>query len=151
MAVRLTIEDMTGLTPRHANFLIEYIKDFNARSAAERAGYSPDSAFNLLDREDIQEVLGRVMQQRLDNAGIDAEWLLMELVDNHVLARQQGKINQSTGALDKIARHAAVDAYSAEKVHVVGDEEVRNRLLRARKREVPVKAPAPDPHDLEFF
>jgi phage terminase small subunit len=151
MAIKLTIKDMTGLTPQHANFLIEYIKDFSARAAAERSGFAPDYGFKLLEREDIAKVLSIVMQQRLESAGIDAEWLLMELVDNHVLARQQGKITASTGALDKIARHAAVDAYSAEKVHIVGDDMVRERLLRARKREVPIKAPTQDSHNLDFF
>lgn len=151
MAIKLTIKDMTGLTASHANFLIEYIKDFSARAAAERSGFAPDYGFKLLEREDIKHSLEGVMQQRLDSAGIDADWLLMELVDNHILARQQGKISASTGALDKIARHAAVDAYSAEKVHIVGDDMVRERLLRARKRQVPVKIPAQDPHDLEFF
>jgi phage terminase small subunit len=32
------------LTPKQAAFAAEYLKDFNARQAAERAGYSPKSA-----------------------------------------------------------------------------------------------------------
>lgn len=134
---RLTISDLTGFTnldPKYINFVIEYSKDFDARRAALASGFAPDSGYQIRDREDVQEVLQVILQSRLDASHITAEWVLMEAVDNHILARQQGKLTQSNAALNIIARHAAVDAFAAEKVTVKTDEEVVARLLRARKR-----------------
>jgi phage terminase small subunit len=126
--------DLTGLTDRHAAFVIEYIKDFKADEAAVRAGYSPGTGYDLLQRDDVRTAIENILSKRLDLACIDADWHLQQLVDNHVLARQEGKLSQSNAALREIGRHAAVDSYSAEKVHIVGDEEIRARLNRGRKR-----------------
>lgn len=126
--------DLTGLSDGHAAFVCEFIKDYNAALAAERSGFSRAHGNNLRNREDIDRVIAQIMQRRLESACIDADWHLLELVDNHLLARQQGKLSASNQALVNIGKHAAVDSYSAEKVHIVGDEEVRAALERGRKR-----------------
>lgn len=134
MARRITQGELTGLNAKEANFVIEYCKDFSARRAAEASGYAADSGYTLKERFDIATAIERVLESRLAASHIDAEWVLMEAVDNHMIARQQGKITASNTALGIIARHKFVDAMSAEKIEVVDDKQIMERLLRGRKR-----------------
>jgi phage terminase small subunit len=137
---RITAKDITGLSHDHANFVIEYVKDFAPRRAAEASGFSPDYAHKLLERPDITAVVNHILQQRLEAAHIDAEWVLMEAVDNHQIARQRGNLAASNTALNLVAKHVFVDAFAAEKVEVSTDKDVMERLLRARQR---MKLPNP--------
>ena len=134
MIPRLSVKDLTGLSPKHANFVIEYAKDFSARRAAEASGFSPDSGYAIRDRDDVRAAIERVLGARLEASHIDAEWVLMEAVDNHMIARQAGNISASNTALTLVAKHVFVDAFAAEKVEVNSDKEVMDRLLRGRKR-----------------
>ena len=134
MPQRITVKDLTGLDAKYFNFVIEYCKDFSARRAAEASGFQPDSGHGILQREDVQAVLVKILQDRLEASHIDAEWVLMEAVDNHRLARQQGNIPASNNALNLVAKHTFVDAYAAEKVDVTSDKDVMERLMRGRKR-----------------
>lgn len=136
MVRRVTVQDVTGLTPKQANFVIEYCKDFSARRAAEASGYSPDTGYSLLDDEQISQAVDRVIASRLDTSHIDAEWLLLEAADNHFIARQQGNIGASNTALTLIAKHVMVDALAANKVDVdVSDgKAIAARLQRWRQR-----------------
>lgn len=135
---RITIKDILGarekLTVREVTFVIEYSKDWNLRRAAKAAGINEEVAMQLRDDPKLCEVFEKIMDQRLDAANIDAEWLLNEAVDNHVIARATGKIAASNAALNLIARHASVDALSAEKVVINESEEIAERLRRARLR-----------------
>lgn len=134
MPRRITLNEISGLSPKHANFVIEYCKDFATRRAAEASGFSPDTGYKLLDRDDIKEAVRHIVLQRLEASHIDAEWVLMEAVDNHLIARQQGNITASNTSLNLIAKHIFVDAFAAEKVDVASSDEVMQRLMRGRKR-----------------
>ena len=134
MPQRITVTDLTGLKPKHANFVIEYCKDFGARRAAQASGFSPDSGYTLLEREDVKSAINHVLAQRLEASHIDAEWVLMEAVDNHLIARQQGNISASNTSLNLVAKHVFVDAFAAEKIDVNSDKEIMERLQRGRKR-----------------
>ena len=147
MIRRITVTELTGLKPKDANFVIEYTKDFSARRAAEASGYAADTGYSLLTREEIAHAIDKVIGARLEASHIDAEWVLMEAVDNHQIARQSGNINASNTALNLVAKHVFVDAFAAEKVEVSSDKEVMDRLLRGRKR---MNADEPD-DDVSFF
>lgn len=134
MPKRVTIKDLIGLKPKEANFVIEFCKDFAPRRAAEASGYSADHGYKLLTDDNISAAVDHVLEQRLEASHIDAEWVLMEAVDNHLIARQQGNIPASTSALNLVAKHVFVDAFAAEKVEVAGDKEIMERLIRGRKR-----------------
>lgn len=141
---RLGLNDIKALgvtDPKRINFIIEYSKDFDARRSAAVSGFSADSGYRIRDEEDIQAAISMIIQHRLDSSHITAEWVLMEAVDNHLIARQNGNISASNTALNLIAKHAAVDAYAAERVEIAGDEAVKERLLRARKRLNPEPPP----------
>jgi hypothetical protein len=133
---------------KHFNFAIEYSKDFNARRAAAVCGYAPDSGYSISEREDVRAVLSVIASKRLEASHIDAEWVLMEAVDNHMIARQNDNITASNTALNLIAKHTMVDALASDKLNlnVQGDQEIRDRLMRARKRvQAPESAHKPVP------
>lgn len=134
MSQRITASDLIKLSPKHANFVIEYVKDFMPRRAAVAAGFAPETGSKLLKRDDIAAVIDNVMAQRLAATDIDAEWHLMEAVDNHLIARQSGNISASNTALTLIGKHKLVDSFAAEKVDIYSDNEVMERLTRGRKR-----------------
>ena len=138
MNIKFMASDLVDmkLKPKEAAFVIEYMKDFNARRAAETVGYSPDTGYSLLTRDGIIKAIEYITQQCMKKAEIDATWVLLELVDNHHIARYQGNISASNTALLTIAKHAAVDALANQKVDlsVVSDDELAERLKRGRQR-----------------
>lgn len=144
---RITVKDITGLESAEVNFVIEYVKDFSARRAAEASGFPADLGHKIVEYPHIKKAIDHVLQQRLDASNIDAEWLLMEAVDNHQIARQQGKLSASNTALNMVAKHVMVDAFAAEKIEVSTDKDVMERLLRARQR---MKKSPPD-DKVSFF
>lgn len=146
MPQRVTITDLTGLKPQEANFVIEYCKDFSPRRAAEASGYAPDSGYQVKERPNVAAAIQNVLAQRLEASHIDAEWVLMEAVDNHMIARQSGNISASNTALNLVAKHVFVDAFAAEKVEVSSDKEIMDRLMRGRKR-----AKGDTPPDVSFM
>ncbi len=134
MPKRITSLELTRLKPSYANFVVEYVKDFAPRRAAEASGFSPDTGYQLKERPEIVAAIEHILSQRLEASDIDAEWVLLEAVDNHYIARQQGNISASNTSLNLVAKHVFVDAFAAEKVEVNSDKEVMSRLLRGRKR-----------------
>jgi len=138
MGRKFEVKDFIGIDihAKHFNFAIEYSKDFNARRAAAVCGYAPESGYTLSEREDVQTVLSVIASKRLESSHIDAEWVLMEAVDNHLIARQSDNITASNTALNLIAKHTMVDALASDKLNlnVQGDKEIRDRLMRARHR-----------------
>ena len=134
MPQRITISDLTGLKPKEANFVIEYCKDWSARRAATASGYAADSGYALAEKPHVAAAIERVLASRLDASHIDAEWVLMEAVDNHFIARLMGNITASNTALGICAKHKMVDAFAAEKIEVSSDKDVMDRLMRGRKR-----------------
>lgn len=134
MVARIKLNDVVRLTPKKANFVVEYVKDFAARRAAEASGYSPDYGYKLLDDFEIVAAIEYIVQQRLEVNMIDADWLLGEMVDNHWIARQTGNITASNTALSLVGKHKRVDAFAADKIKVSTDADVMDRLTAARKR-----------------
>jgi len=138
MSRRITLMDLGGvtLTHRDANFVIEYVKDFNARRAAKCSGLSPDSCYTIRDKPEIQQAIQHVLLTRLEVSAIDAEWVLMEAVDNHMIARQMGNINASNAALGLIMKHTLVDAVASDKLNmnIHADKDIMKRLTRGRER-----------------
>ncbi len=133
----LNISTLLGVgvdDPRKANFVIEYSKDFDARRAAVASGFGAEKGYKLREEPAIEAALFEILQHRLNSSHIDAEWVLMEMVDNHILARQNNNLSASNTALKMVGQHAMVDAFAAEKVQVSGDEQIKERLLRARSR-----------------
>lgn len=131
---KLRLLDKFLLPPKKANFVVEYIKDFAPRRAAEASGFAADHGYKLLNDPAIEEAIDYIIHQRLEANMIDADWLLTEMVDNHMIARQQGNITASNTALNMVGKHKRIDAFAADKIKVSTDADVVDRLVAARKR-----------------
>ena len=99
-----------GLNYKELNFVIEYAKDFDPRRAANVSGYKASKGTDLLQLDKIQRAIDNILENRLQASDIDAEWLLMQAVDNHMLARYRGNLAASNTALSIIAKHKNVGA-----------------------------------------
>lgn len=131
---RIKSGDLKGLIPKDAMFVLEYCKDNMPRRAAAASGHPADDAHKLLAKPEIGKAIDFVIQRRLDASDIDAEWLLMELVDNHMIAKQTGQIPASNTALGLIAKHKMVGAFAAEEIIITTDREITERIARGRAR-----------------
>ena len=146
--IKVRLLDELNLPPKKAHFVVEYIKDFAPRRAAEASGYGADYGYNLLGQSDVSAAVEYIIQQRLEVNMIDADWLLNEMVDNHLIARQQGNITASNTALNMVGKHKRVDAFAADKIKVSTDADVVDRLVAARRR---VKDDAQEDDDVSFM
>lgn len=130
---------------------MEYIKDFAPRRAAEASGYSADYGYRLLEEPEVSAAIEYIIQQRLEVNMIDADWLLNEMVDNHMIARQQGNITASNTALNMVGKHKRVDAFAADKIKVSTDADVVDRLVAARRRVSEANKPQQEDDDVSFL
>ena len=144
---KIRLLDQLTLPPKKANFVVEYVKDFAQRRAAEASGFSADHGYALLKEELVSDAIEYIIQQRLEVNMIDADWLLFEMVDNHRIARHQGNISASNTALSMVGKHKRVDAFAADKIKVSTDADVMDRLTAARKR----LSGTDDDDDVSFF
>jgi len=136
--------DQLKLPPKYANFVVEYVKDFAPRRAAEASGFAAETGYSLLDKPEIGDAIAYIIEQRLEANQIDADWLLTEMVDNHMIARQQGNITASNTSLSMVGKHKRVDAFAADKIKVSTDADVADRLITARKRLIERDTPEDD-------
>ncbi|WP_026793192.1 terminase small subunit [Pleomorphomonas oryzae] len=76
---------MAELTAKQRRFCEEYLIDLNATKAAERAGYSKETAYSigheLLKKPEIIAEITRLQAERSKRTGINADWLLARLAD----------------------------------------------------------------------
>lgn len=131
---KVRLIDELSLQPKHALFVIEYVKDCATRRAAEAAGYRADYGYQLLDIPEVSAAIDKIFQDRLEANMIDTDWLLYEMIDNHHIARQQGNITASNTALNMVGKHKRIDAFAADKIKVSTDADVIDRLVAARRR-----------------
>ncbi|KAA1194841.1 terminase small subunit [Photorhabdus heterorhabditis] len=73
------------LTTKQRMFSHEYIVDLNATQAAIRAGYSPKRAsemgYSLLKNPLVNQHIEQLKQERVQQLGVDAGYVLMRLVE----------------------------------------------------------------------
>lgn len=130
----ISIPELRHLTIGQAAFVVEYTKDFNTGLAAERCGLDPSQGGRLIEQKDVKHAISLILQRRMAQSDITAEWLLYEMVDNHTLARQMGNLSASNKALELIGKMASVDAFAADKIELKVGEELAERLVRGRER-----------------
>lgn len=124
--------DARHLSHREAAFVGQYIKDLRVGAAAERAGLSASIGSKMIAMQHVEEAICQALKVRQDFNGIDAQWVLMELVDNHYLARQDSNLSASNQALGILAKHSSIDAMAASRVLLVGEDELTRRLNASR-------------------
>lgn len=124
------------LPVKRRNFIIEYCKDFSARRAAEASGFAADTGYSLLKEHEVEAAIDEILESRLESSDIDAEWALMQAVDNALIAKQQGNISASNTALGLVMKHTMVDAMASDKINVNihANEQLLSKLQRGRLR-----------------
>jgi phage terminase small subunit len=74
---------MLLLTKKKQLFVTEYVKDFNGRQSAIRAGYSPDSAekqaYRLLQEPFIKELVAEQLKAKLERTSVTSDWIISQL------------------------------------------------------------------------
>lgn len=102
------------MTYKEMAFIIEYTKDFDVARAAMVSGHKRSYGTELMASPRIQRAIDAILTDRMQCSDITAEWLLMEAVDNHRLARVKGNLNASNAALMIIAKHKLVNAHTPD-------------------------------------
>lgn len=73
----------TGLTPKQARFVEEYLVDLNAAAAARRAGYSASRSeamgYENLTKPDIRNAIEAAQRERSARTGITADRVIAEI------------------------------------------------------------------------
>lgn len=128
------IPELQGLTYQQAAFVVEMSKDFDHQRAAEAVWSDPSKGVQQIKLPEIRWALDLILSRRMQESDIDAQWLLYEAVDNHLLARQRNNLSASNKALELIGKMSLVDAFAAEKIDLRATEEVADRLIRGRLR-----------------
>jgi len=131
---KVSLIDELRLPIKRACFVVEYMKDFAPRRAAEASGFASDKGYALLKEPEVVSAIEYIIQKRLEVNQIDADWLLFEMIDNHMIARQNGNLAASNRALSMVGKHKRVDAFAADKIKVSTDADVVDRLVAARRR-----------------
>lgn len=90
------------LSPKHARFVAEYLKDNNATQAAIRAGYSERTAkqqgCRLLTKADVAAAVRKGQKRVAKKAEITVESLAAEFEEARQLARKQGQASAMVAA-----------------------------------------------------
>jgi len=72
---------MKDLTPKQQMFVSEYLIDMNATQAAVRAGYSVEGGRKLTENPYVSRAIEEALEERGRKTGIDAQWVLDNLVE----------------------------------------------------------------------
>lgn len=105
--------DEYGLTTKQAQFVSEYVKDWNIATAAKRMGLKPTAAYQYLSREPVQKRLEQLKEElnrtTIATAEEVAEYLTSVLrgeetepVMKGVGAGKQTEIQQQVKAKDRL-------------------------------------------------
>lgn len=70
---------MEALPIKKRLFVVEYIKDWDHRRAAERVGFVAQTGYNFINDPDIIRAIAVAMEERMQRTEIDADWVLMQL------------------------------------------------------------------------
>ena len=130
----LTHELIQSLSTSDFNFILEYVKDFNAIRAAVVCGMEPEFGYEVKKRPALIAAIEVILARRIESQDIDPDWVLMEAMENVYISRQKGQMAASNSALNIVAKHCNVDAYAADKIKIDTADDVVQRLKRARDR-----------------
>jgi phage terminase small subunit len=72
-------DKLNSLSPQKRMFVLEYLKTWKPRVAAEAVNLATMSGSRLLAEPDIQEAVAEQMERRIMETQIDADWVLIEL------------------------------------------------------------------------
>jgi len=110
-----------GITKKQKSFADEYLKDYNGKQAAIRAGYSEKTAENQASRMlrlvKVAEYLGKRQIEKEKKIGITIEAIIEELreVGFGVVDGEKLKMNDKIKALELLGKHLGMFSESKDK------------------------------------
>lgn len=103
-------------------FVDEYLIDLNATKAAERAGYSPKTAYvqgsRLLRRPTISQCIAIALEIRSRKTRTTAEWVLLNLRATFEKSDSEGNRSAANRALELIGKHLGMFGEGKEEKHL---------------------------------
>jgi phage terminase small subunit len=125
---------------RHEAFALEYVVDFNATAAAQRAGFAAGNSgavigCRLLRRRDVAERVAELMAERTERVKVTADQVIERLVRladscmQEVPVYQHGELvafrvqnaNAAARALEMLGRHLGM---FVDRIEQTGDQEI---------------------------
>ena len=98
-----------ALRPKQQAFVAEYLVDKNATKAAERAGYSPRSAYSIgqenLKKPEVRAAIDRELSAALAKGRVDREWVVARLVEIVDYAMPAAPTSRRVGQADRERVH----------------------------------------------
>jgi len=111
----------TGITTKQISFVKEYLKDYNGKQAAIRAGYSEKTAENQASRMlrlvKVAEYLGKRQIEKEKKIGITIEAIIDELkeIGFGIVDGEKLKMNDKIKALELLGKHLGMFTESKDK------------------------------------
>src|SRR6516164_9426429 len=135
----------SGLTAKQQRFVEEYLLDFCAAAAAERAGYSKKTARAIgaenLTKPDIQAAIQEQIKARAHRTEITADLVVQETWATFKEARAKGKYSAAASLLALLGRHT--DAFPNKHEHSGPDgEPIPIRFMEFARTERPFERAA---------
>ena len=123
------------LNLRQAAFVTEYLKDFNGKQAAIRAGYTQRSAevtaSKLLRNSKVSEAISRKMEKAAEKCEVDMIYVLQQAIKLHerCMAEGDGFVPTTAAkALEIIGKHVKIKAFVDQQIqhtHGVHDDTIK--------------------------
>jgi len=145
MAAQLKTGATTGLEPKQARFVQEYLLDYNGTQAAIRAGYSRRSArqigYELLKKPDVSKAVRAEAQRTEQRLQVTRDDVLRGLVTAFEQAKAEGHAMAMIAACREIGKLMGYyDRRSREVEAPVEDHPVLRRLEELSDEELMVLA-----------
>lgn len=115
-----------ALTPKQQRFVAEYTVDFNAASAAIRAGYSKKTAaqqgYKLMHIPEVQEAITEEFQKRQERTQLDGDYVVDKLKEIAEMTAadftdSQLKFSNKIRALELLGKHLGIFEQKSGPVH----------------------------------
>lgn len=85
------------MTHKALLFAYEYAKDLDMKRALSSAGYA--SSADPLAQEEVGELVAKLLRQRMARLEITGDWVMTQLKEIVLLAKEDGKLGQAIDAL----------------------------------------------------
>jgi phage terminase small subunit len=107
---------MTELTEKQKAFCLEYVKDYNGKQAAIRAGYSSKTASvmasKLLTKGKVRDEVNHLQDELIEDASITKEYIIQQLKDVVRRATKSNRLADKNRALELLGKH--IGAWEAD-------------------------------------
>lgn len=132
---------MANLTPKQQRFAEEYLVDFNATKAAQRAGYSEKTAYSqgqrLLKNVEICEFIENARAETSEKLEITRERLMEMSITVYDAAIADNQLGAANGAIKELGILSGERVEKQEQTVITHEERLaaaRERVNAARQR-----------------